>query len=203
MTRAWIRQTSQAEGDRDAERCIRGRCIQTVFGSRATSDGEEQLASPFDGDWPAHRESTRASLPLRSLPRGSFPDAVRERVPLYMHASEQRSPSPILAPRVDPSLFPFSLTSPGPSALCGTSSTAAFFLYPCAHSFLFSNMKVSLATAFLLSAFARHAAAGIPNKIYGVNLGSWLVLEAWMLPQGKSLVFIPNDTFYGYGFDTY
>ncbi|KAJ7035549.1 glycoside hydrolase family 5 protein, partial [Mycena alexandri] len=25
--------------------------------------------------------------------------------------------------------------------------------------------------------------AGLPNKIYGVNLGSWLVLEAWMLPQ--------------------
>ncbi|KAH8104124.1 glycoside hydrolase family 5 protein [Cristinia sonorae] len=27
------------------------------------------------------------------------------------------------------------------------------------------------------------AVAGIPGKIYGVNLGSWLVLEAWMLPQ--------------------
>ncbi|GJE93192.1 glycoside hydrolase family 5 protein [Phanerochaete sordida] len=24
--------------------------------------------------------------------------------------------------------------------------------------------------------------AGLPDKIYGVNLGSWLVLEAWMLP---------------------
>ncbi|KAJ7173674.1 glycoside hydrolase family 5 protein [Mycena filopes] len=24
---------------------------------------------------------------------------------------------------------------------------------------------------------------GLPDKIYGVNLGSWLVLEAWMLPQ--------------------
>ncbi|PBK99889.1 glycoside hydrolase family 5 protein [Armillaria gallica] len=26
--------------------------------------------------------------------------------------------------------------------------------------------------------------AGLPSKVYGVNLGSWLVLEAWMLPQG-------------------
>ncbi|KAK0214947.1 glycoside hydrolase family 5 protein [Armillaria fumosa] len=26
--------------------------------------------------------------------------------------------------------------------------------------------------------------AVLPNKVYGVNLGSWLVLEAWMLPQG-------------------
>ncbi|KAF5316798.1 hypothetical protein D9619_006733 [Psilocybe cf. subviscida] len=25
--------------------------------------------------------------------------------------------------------------------------------------------------------------AGLPSKIYGVNLGSWLVLESWMLPQ--------------------
>ncbi|KAJ7173673.1 glycoside hydrolase family 5 protein [Mycena filopes] len=24
---------------------------------------------------------------------------------------------------------------------------------------------------------------GLPDKVYGVNLGSWLVLEAWMLPQ--------------------
>ncbi|KII86046.1 glycoside hydrolase family 5 protein [Plicaturopsis crispa FD-325 SS-3] len=27
------------------------------------------------------------------------------------------------------------------------------------------------------------AAASLPDKIYGVNLGSWLVLESWMLPQ--------------------
>ncbi|KAK0489330.1 glycoside hydrolase family 5 protein [Armillaria novae-zelandiae] len=26
--------------------------------------------------------------------------------------------------------------------------------------------------------------AVLPNKVYGVNLGSWLVLESWMLPQG-------------------
>ncbi|KAJ7460760.1 glycoside hydrolase family 5 protein [Mycena latifolia] len=25
--------------------------------------------------------------------------------------------------------------------------------------------------------------AGLPKQVYGVNLGSWLVLEAWMLPQ--------------------
>lgn len=26
------------------------------------------------------------------------------------------------------------------------------------------------------------ASSGLPNKVYGVNLGSWLVLESWMLP---------------------
>ncbi|KAJ7132295.1 glycoside hydrolase superfamily [Mycena epipterygia] len=35
----------------------------------------------------------------------------------------------------------------------------------------------------LLSFFLPAALAGLPSKIYGVNLGSWLVLEAWMLPQ--------------------
>ncbi|THH28373.1 hypothetical protein EUX98_g5821 [Antrodiella citrinella] len=34
-----------------------------------------------------------------------------------------------------------------------------------------------------LLACASVVAAGIPDKIYGVNLGSWLVLESWMLPQ--------------------
>ncbi|KAK0501699.1 glycoside hydrolase family 5 protein [Armillaria luteobubalina] len=34
----------------------------------------------------------------------------------------------------------------------------------------------------LLSHYFRPAV--LPNKVYGVNLGSWLVLEAWMLPQG-------------------
>ena len=48
-------------------------------------------------------------------------------------------------------------------------------------------MKATLAAAVLFSSLARHAAAAIPDKIYGVNLGSWLVLEAWMLPQGMSL----------------
>ncbi|KAF9234083.1 glycoside hydrolase family 5 protein [Melanogaster broomeanus] len=37
----------------------------------------------------------------------------------------------------------------------------------------------------LFSALSSQALAGLPaGKIYGVNLGSWLVLEAWMLPQG-------------------
>jgi hypothetical protein len=27
------------------------------------------------------------------------------------------------------------------------------------------------------------ALPGLPSKIYGVNLGSWLLLESWMLPQ--------------------
>ncbi|KZT20956.1 glycoside hydrolase family 5 protein [Neolentinus lepideus HHB14362 ss-1] len=37
-------------------------------------------------------------------------------------------------------------------------------------------------TFFALFAVAA-AIVSIPSKIYGVNLGSWLVLEAWMLPQ--------------------
>ncbi|TCD68028.1 hypothetical protein EIP91_011639 [Steccherinum ochraceum] len=44
-------------------------------------------------------------------------------------------------------------------------------------------MKISLAS-IALAAFTRVVSAGIPDKIYGVNLGSWLVLESWMLPQG-------------------
>ncbi|KAF8887331.1 glycoside hydrolase family 5 protein [Infundibulicybe gibba] len=42
------------------------------------------------------------------------------------------------------------------------------------HSFLLYIATVSLT---LLG-----VRAGLPDKIYGVNLGSWLVLEAWMLP---------------------
>ncbi|KAJ3743758.1 glycoside hydrolase family 5 protein [Lentinula detonsa] len=34
-----------------------------------------------------------------------------------------------------------------------------------------------------LLANAAVKAASMPDKIYGVNLGSWLVLESWMLPQ--------------------
>ncbi|KAJ7813146.1 glycoside hydrolase family 5 protein [Mycena olivaceomarginata] len=40
--------------------------------------------------------------------------------------------------------------------------------------------------SFLLSALADSESPGLPglpSKIYGVNLGSWLVLESWMLPQ--------------------
>ncbi|KAF8159297.1 glycoside hydrolase family 5 protein [Crassisporium funariophilum] len=35
---------------------------------------------------------------------------------------------------------------------------------------------------FVASFLAVEALPGLPNKIYGVNLGSWLVLEPWMLP---------------------
>ncbi|KAM5531475.1 hypothetical protein V8D89_014865 [Ganoderma adspersum] len=44
-------------------------------------------------------------------------------------------------------------------------------------------MRFSLAAAVVATAFLRRVAAGLPDKIYGVNLGSWLVLEPWMLPQ--------------------
>ncbi|KAH7918458.1 glycoside hydrolase family 5 protein [Leucogyrophana mollusca] len=39
--------------------------------------------------------------------------------------------------------------------------------------------SISLSFLFLCKAWA----ASRPSKIYGVNLGSWLVLESWMLPQ--------------------
>ncbi|KAF5357442.1 hypothetical protein D9757_011587 [Collybiopsis confluens] len=38
-------------------------------------------------------------------------------------------------------------------------------------------------SAPLLFSGAAVIAASMPSKIYGVNLGSWLVLESWMLPQ--------------------
>ncbi|KAJ8583531.1 glycoside hydrolase family 5 protein [Rhizopogon salebrosus TDB-379] len=46
-------------------------------------------------------------------------------------------------------------------------------------------MKNLLAGLVLSSTLVAHAWAGV-NKIYGVNLGSWLVLESWMLPQAWS-----------------
>ncbi|KAH9964398.1 glycoside hydrolase family 5 protein [Russula compacta] len=36
---------------------------------------------------------------------------------------------------------------------------------------------------FILTFFKIAAAGAPPSKIYGVNLGSWLVLEPWMLPE--------------------
>ncbi|KAJ6485729.1 glycoside hydrolase [Mycena sanguinolenta] len=39
----------------------------------------------------------------------------------------------------------------------------------------------SLLSLFLPTVFG--SLGGLPDKIYGVNLGSWLVLESWMLPQ--------------------
>ncbi|KAF7370991.1 Glycoside hydrolase family 5 protein [Mycena sanguinolenta] len=48
-------------------------------------------------------------------------------------------------------------------------------------------VTLSQAIAFLSSVFPAVLAVsglpGLPDKIYGVNLGSWLVLESWMLPQ--------------------
>ncbi|KAI0630906.1 glycoside hydrolase family 5 protein [Trametes polyzona] len=43
-------------------------------------------------------------------------------------------------------------------------------------------MQLSIASTILLASFLRGATAAIPDKVYGVNLGSWLVLEPWMLP---------------------
>ncbi|TFK80755.1 glycoside hydrolase family 5 protein [Polyporus arcularius HHB13444] len=40
-----------------------------------------------------------------------------------------------------------------------------------------------VAFGIFCSTMILHARAAIPGKIYGVNLGSWLVLEPWMLPQ--------------------
>ncbi|KAH9940761.1 glycoside hydrolase [Epithele typhae] len=46
-------------------------------------------------------------------------------------------------------------------------------------------MKATVIASVVLASLARHAAAAaaIPDQIYGVNIGSWLVLEAWMLPN--------------------
>ena len=53
-------------------------------------------------------------------------------------------------------------------------------------------MRFSLAATVVATAFLRGVTAGLPDKIYGVNLGSWLVLEPWMLPQGmESTSIIP------------
>ncbi|KAF7309486.1 Glycoside hydrolase family 5 protein [Mycena indigotica] len=43
---------------------------------------------------------------------------------------------------------------------------------------LFWNLVSLVATTTLVNALP-----GFPSHIYGVNLGSWLVLESWMLPQ--------------------
>ncbi|KAI0630905.1 glycoside hydrolase family 5 protein [Trametes polyzona] len=43
-------------------------------------------------------------------------------------------------------------------------------------------MRYLLAVSALAASCLRQAAAAIPDKIYGVNLGGWLVLEPWMLP---------------------
>ncbi|KAJ7619472.1 glycoside hydrolase family 5 protein [Roridomyces roridus] len=43
-------------------------------------------------------------------------------------------------------------------------------------------MQIRLALSFLLS-YVLLSTASLPPKIYGVNLGGWLVLESWMCPQ--------------------
>ncbi|KAG5728664.1 hypothetical protein E4T56_gene4893, partial [Termitomyces sp. T112] len=43
-------------------------------------------------------------------------------------------------------------------------------------------MRSLLLGLSLASSLLAIANAGFPPKIYGVNLGSWLVLEPWMLP---------------------
>ncbi|CDO68818.1 Glycoside Hydrolase Family 5 protein [Trametes cinnabarina] len=43
-------------------------------------------------------------------------------------------------------------------------------------------MRLMLAVGALAASFLPSAIAAIPDKIYGVNLGGWLVLEPWMLP---------------------
>ncbi|KAL0959213.1 hypothetical protein HGRIS_014492 [Hohenbuehelia grisea] len=44
---------------------------------------------------------------------------------------------------------------------------------------------MSLFFVFLFSLFLtlQTCEAGLPEKIYGVNLGSWLIIEPWMMPQ--------------------
>ncbi|EJF64330.1 glycoside hydrolase [Dichomitus squalens LYAD-421 SS1] len=44
-------------------------------------------------------------------------------------------------------------------------------------------MRMLLTWSVVAAFFLGRVAAGLPSKIYGVNLGSWLVLEPWMLPQ--------------------
>ena len=47
-----------------------------------------------------------------------------------------------------------------------------------------SIMRPVVALGLVCSTLILRAGAAIPDKIHGVNLGSWLVLEPWMLPQG-------------------
>lgn len=39
------------------------------------------------------------------------------------------------------------------------------------------------ALTFILTALAAHAAFPLPSKLYGVNLGGWLLSESWMNPN--------------------
>ncbi|KAJ7272652.1 glycoside hydrolase family 5 protein [Mycena haematopus] len=42
---------------------------------------------------------------------------------------------------------------------------------------------IAILSSVLPAVLAVPGLPGLPDKIYGVNLGSWLVLESWMLPQ--------------------
>ncbi|KAJ7035550.1 glycoside hydrolase family 5 protein [Mycena alexandri] len=56
----------------------------------------------------------------------------------------------------------------------------------CQHASLRLAMRSTVIFSLLfLAVSALSSLPGLPSKIYGVNLGSWLVLESWMLPQGK------------------
>ena len=50
-------------------------------------------------------------------------------------------------------------------------------------------MRFLLAAGALAAAFIGRRAAAYPHveKIYGVNIGSWLLVEPWMLPKGAYL----------------
>ncbi|KAI0753516.1 glycoside hydrolase superfamily [Daedaleopsis nitida] len=54
-------------------------------------------------------------------------------------------------------------------------------------------MRFLLATTLLAASLARKASAAMPDKIYGVNLGSWLLLEPWMLPEEWASMGGEND----------
>lgn len=62
------------------------------------------------------------------------------------------------------------------------------------HSFIPCNMRFFFAAALLAASLAKKASAAMPDKIYGVNLGSWLLLEPWMLPEGMVAHFIQAGT---------
>ena len=49
-------------------------------------------------------------------------------------------------------------------------------------------MLFSLAATVLAASSLGRVSAGIPPKIHGVNIGSWLLLEPWMLPNGMSSI---------------
>ena len=53
-------------------------------------------------------------------------------------------------------------------------------------------MFPSLAAAILAASSLGRVSAAIPAKIYGVNIGSWLVYEPWMAPRGTLFIFMAS-----------